>query len=107
MTVHHHPGEEILLSYASGDLAEPLALVVATHLALCPTCRGAVDDLEALGGVLLEQVGAETGDVASLGSAIDAAIARAARLPDLSAPRRASAKSDDLLPQPLLDYVGG
>ncbi len=105
MTVH--PGEELLLGYASGDLAEPLALVVATHLALCPKCRGAVDDLEALGGVLLERVRVETGDVASLETAVDAAIARAALLPDTPGPRRPLAASDRLLPQPLLDYAGG
>jgi putative transcriptional regulator len=103
----HHPGEEILLGYATGDLAEPLALVVATHLALCPKCRGTVDRLEDLGGVLLERLEIETGNVALLENAIDAAIARAARLPDASAPHRVSAPSDRLLPQPLLDYVGG
>ena len=104
MTMRHHPGDEILLSYASGDLAEPLALVVATHLALCPKCRAAVDRLEALGGVLLERIDAETDDDAVLDNAIDAAIARSARLSDAPAPRRAF---DPLFPQPLLDYIGG
>jgi len=107
MTARHHPGEEVLLGYASGDLAEPLALVVATHLALCPDCRAAADRLEALGGVLLERIGVETGNVASLESAIEAAIARAARLPDAPASRRVATVSDRLFPQPLLDYVGG
>jgi putative transcriptional regulator len=102
----HHPGEELLLGYATGDLAEPLALVVATHLALCPKCRGTVDRLEDLGGVLLERVAIETGDAVPLESAIDAAIARAAGLPHALA-GRVSASSDRLLPQPLLDYVGG
>lgn len=106
MTVRHHPGEEILLSYASGDLAEALALVVATHLALCPECRAAVERLEQLGGVLLERIEAETGDVASLESGIDAAIARAARLSDAPV-RRIPTPSGGLFPQPLLDYVGG
>jgi len=56
--------------------------------------------------VLLERMGVETGNVATLESAIDAAIARAARLPDAAA-RRVSTASAGLLPQPLLDYVGG
>jgi putative transcriptional regulator len=108
MTMHHHPGEEILLGYASGDLAEPLALVVATHLALCPKCRGTVDRLEALGGMLLERINdAGTGDVALLDRAIDAAITRAARLSNAPAPRRIAAPSDRLIPQLLLDYIGG
>jgi putative transcriptional regulator len=50
----YHPGEEILLDYADGSLSEPTALVVATHLALCPWCRRQVAELEAIGGALLE-----------------------------------------------------
>ena len=49
-----HPGEEILLDYAGGSLAEPAALVIATHLAFCPWCRRQVAELEAIGGALLE-----------------------------------------------------
>jgi len=87
MTARHHPGEEVLLGYASAILAEPLALVVATHLALCPDCRAAVDRLEALGGVLLERIG-ETGNVASLENAIDSRD-RPRRAPAPTLPHRA------------------
>jgi putative transcriptional regulator len=111
IAARHHPGEEVLLSYATGDLAEPMALAVATHMALCPVCRVEVDRLEALGGVLLERLGLETGNLTSLQGAIDAAITRAARLPQellVDKPaRRAAPVSDRLFPQPLLDYVGG
>ncbi len=51
----HHPDEGLLLDYASGHLAEPIALIVATHLALCPRCRSQVATFEALGGALLEE----------------------------------------------------
>lgn len=54
MTVTHRPPRELLLDYAAGNLAEPLALLVATHLTLCPESRREVSELEALGGALLE-----------------------------------------------------
>ena len=55
MTVTHRPPQELLLDYAAGNLAEPLALLVASHLTLCPESRHDVSELEALGGVLLER----------------------------------------------------
>jgi putative transcriptional regulator len=59
MTPQHHPGDDLLIAYAAGSQDEPVALVVATHLALCPRCRKEVERLEALGGVLLEEQEAE------------------------------------------------
>ncbi len=50
----YHPGEVVLLDYANGSLGEASALVVATHLALCPGCRNEVAEMEAIGGALLE-----------------------------------------------------
>jgi len=50
----HHPGDELLAAYASGGLPESVELVIATHLAMCPACRAAVDTFETIGGVLLE-----------------------------------------------------
>jgi putative transcriptional regulator len=35
----HHPDDSLLLEYAAGSLSEAKALLVATHLALCPACR--------------------------------------------------------------------
>ena len=52
----HHPNDGLLIAYAAGSLDEPLALLVATHLALCPDCRSTVGGYEALGGVLLEDI---------------------------------------------------
>lgn len=56
MKISHHPSEELLVSYASGSMMEPVALVVATHLAMCPACRRIVADAEAAGGALLEEL---------------------------------------------------
>lgn len=42
MTVRHHIGDDLLLSYAAGTLDEASSLLVATHLALCPHCRAQI-----------------------------------------------------------------
>lgn len=56
----YHPSDERLLDYAAGAASEPVALVVATHLALCPRCRSEVQELDKLGGALLEDLPAES-----------------------------------------------
>jgi len=54
--ITHHPSATTLLSYATGALPEALALVLATHLTHCPSCRRTVATLEAIGGALLDEV---------------------------------------------------
>lgn len=51
----HHPDEALLLDYATGALAEAFAVIVASHLTLCPACRHTVAAMEAVGGALIEQ----------------------------------------------------
>lgn len=55
MNPSFHPPQEFLMGFAAGSLLEPLALVVATHVALCPSCRIEVADNEAVGGILLDR----------------------------------------------------
>lgn len=55
---HHHLPDHLLLEYTAGALAAPLAMLVACHLTLCPSCRTHVQRLEAVAGALLE-AGAE------------------------------------------------
>ena len=101
----HHPSDELLLEYASGTQREPVALLIATHLALCPRCRHQISNLEALGGALMEQLGPDP--VAGDGLArllerldeVDEAVAPIEREPPQAAVSG--------LPQPLRDYVGG
>ena len=50
----HHLDYSTLLAYAAGTLDEAFSVVAASHLAVCPTCRNAVREAEAMGGVLLE-----------------------------------------------------
>lgn len=48
--------DELLVAHAAGRLAEPVALAVATHLALSPPGRARFAFYEALGGVLLDGI---------------------------------------------------
>jgi len=51
--------DELLMAHAAGKLAEPVALAVATHLALSPVSRARFAFYEALGGVLLDGIDPE------------------------------------------------
>ncbi|HXC56038.1 MAG TPA: ChrR family anti-sigma-E factor [Rhizomicrobium sp.] len=99
MTISHHPGEELLLSYASGAANEAAALLVASHLALCSDCRMSVAAAEAAGGSVLSQVA----PVALDRNAYDAVLAR------LDAPTAEIVRGANLagnVPAPLQPYVG-
>lgn len=55
MSVTHHLDDATLLRYASGDLDEAFAVVVASHIAMCGRCRQAARMAENIGGHLLER----------------------------------------------------
>lgn len=98
MTVHH-PHDELLLSYAAGSLPETTAVLVATHLALCPACRKSVSVAECVGGELMCDI-----LPAPMGAgALDATLSR------LDDEHRSAAvprpHGDARLPRPLCDYV--
>jgi putative transcriptional regulator len=46
--------DELLVAHAAGRLPEPVALAVATHLALSPAARSRYAAYEAVGGILLD-----------------------------------------------------
>ncbi|GAB4072605.1 ChrR family anti-sigma-E factor [Ancylobacter sonchi] len=56
MTIHHHATDETLMRYAAGQLPAAPARVIDVHLSGCPACRARVEQFEALGGALLEQI---------------------------------------------------
>ncbi len=104
MMPHHHPADDLLIAYAAGSQDEPLSLVIATHLALCPRCRTEVERLEELGGVLLDEQRPE-----SLGDdTLERVLARldeaVAEKPAQQQP--APAPADPRVPRPLRDYLG-
>lgn len=50
----HHPDEMLMLEYSAGSLSEPQALCIRLHLEKCPRCRGQLEIMNYLGGVVLE-----------------------------------------------------
>ncbi|MGD1879837.1 MAG: ChrR family anti-sigma-E factor [Kiloniellaceae bacterium] len=99
----YHPGPELLMDYASGALPEPVSLLVATHVSLCRGCQAEVARLEALGGVLFDELDGEP-----LGAgALDRALARLELPESLEAAPAAKPKGDRSLPRPLGDYLEG
>lgn len=102
-----HPDPEVLLSYAAGSLDQATAVLVATHLALCPRCRTDVGRLEAVGGAL-------TGSLEPAAIAPDALARTLARLDEPSPAAQAAPAvplHDDetrrTVPAPLRDHLGG
>ena len=103
MSVTHHPGEELLLAHATGAADEAVSLIVATHLALCPQCRGKVAKMEALGGAILSDI--EPEQVSD--SALRSVLARIETAPvEKPAPRTVPA-TPFAAPEPLRSYLGG
>lgn len=97
----HHPEADLLVEYASGSLREPVALLIATHLALCPQCRADTARLESVGGVLLEQLSPTSMSPGSLGKII-------AKLDEPAEPEQAplpAPPGDIRIPRPLRDYL--
>ncbi|WP_286239145.1 ChrR family anti-sigma-E factor [Neptuniibacter halophilus] len=56
MNIKHHLDEATLVSYAAGAISQSMALVVASHISLCPSCRQRVAQAESIGGLLLDQM---------------------------------------------------
>lgn len=102
MTASFHPADEFLVAYGAGSLDEATALLVATHLALCPRCRDEVARIETMGGTLLEGL-----PLAQMQSgALDAILAR---LDEPAPPPRRTPRptAPSFIPEPLRGYLGG
>ncbi|MGB8275812.1 MAG: anti-sigma factor, partial [Alphaproteobacteria bacterium] len=104
MIPHRHPPEDVLLSYAAGGLPEPVALLVATHLTLCPPCRAQCDDFVTLGGVILEGTAGDPVSSQCLERTLARLDAEDERPADPTAPPAFPSAS---LPQPLARYLPG
>lgn len=93
------------MAYAAGRLDEPVAVVVACHLAWCPCCRRAAATCEAIGGALL----ACLDDAPLSEGAAERAMARLdAPPPDPDeAADTSEAEADHGLPGPLIRMLSG
>jgi len=101
---NYHIDTTTLVEYSTGALKEPVAVLAATHLALCPDCRQTAEMLDHAGGGLIEAaneavVNPETRD------AVFAALDDAQSDDSTDAP---SAPALDLvIPLPLRNYLNG
>lgn len=102
-TIRHHLPDALLMAYSAGQLPEAFALVVAAHVSLCDECRVRAEGFDAVGGAVLEEVGAAEMAEGSLAATL-ALIGRGPKDPIV--PRRAPAPAA-VLPAPVRDYVGG
>jgi len=51
----HHPSADLLYAVAAGQQSAAVHKVVLAHAALCSACRKHLDELEAVGGALLDE----------------------------------------------------
>jgi putative transcriptional regulator len=93
---------ELLLAYSAGTAPEPVALLVATHLALCPECRGTVQGLDEVGGAMMGELEPAPVD----GAVLDGLLSRLDEPERPAAPKRAPPPEVAFLPEPLRSYVG-
>lgn len=59
MSPDHHPSHALLIDYAAGAMREAGAVVIASHLTLCPQCRQIVSMAEGIGGGLIDDLAPE------------------------------------------------
>ncbi len=101
MSPSHHCPDPLLTKYALGSASSAEAVVVATHLTLCPLCRARSEALEAAGGALLnaaEPEGVSTDEIDSLFARLD-------EPPEIRDPGPSDPAG--VLPRPLVRFVGG
>ncbi|MGB0539377.1 MAG: transcriptional regulator, partial [Paracoccaceae bacterium] len=97
--IKHHLTEELMIAYASGNLAESFSVAVATHISLCDQCRAAFESYNALGGALLEDT-----EGAALSS--DALAKTMALIEQHPLKEKVQAPKVSNVPAPLVDYIG-
>ena len=56
MSITHHPAPESLMSCSAGSMPEAFAAVMASHIAMCPSCRKELAVMERIGTVLFEAI---------------------------------------------------
>lgn len=87
---NHHPDEALLIEYANGSLGEAKALLVATHLALCPACRMSVAAGEAASAQLaFADAAADVGPIPDVtGTTVERSVSAAAPVVPVPEPLR-------------------
>jgi putative transcriptional regulator len=70
--VKHHPASDFLTDFVAGTLPVPQAACISAHLNYCNGCRKSAEQLQTIGGVLMEQLS----PVAVSESVLDTVLAR-------------------------------
>lgn len=99
----HHPSEELLMEYAAGAMAEPLAVALASHVALCSDCGKLIAKLEALGGVALDDLS----PAALAGDALARTLAALDRVEPAAPKPHYDDATRKLIPAPVRPYLRG
>lgn len=101
--ISQHPPFEMIVDYTTGALPSGVALVIATHAAICPECRSVIEQLETLGGVILEDMDVQAYDEnlpTSFLEKLDQSEVRAS-----ANTQTLDAATQKLIPRPLRRYV--
>jgi len=106
VTIRHHISDDLLLSYAAGSLAEGWSIAVATHLALCPSCRRRLAVAESIGGDMLETL-SDDASVDDSWASVRTRLQQQARSSAVGLRKTIPAGHGSGLPEPLRSYVGG
>lgn len=115
MTIRHHVEDELLVAYAAGDLPEAVALFVTAHAALCVACRSTILRWEDIGGEMLVDLPGTNMSDSALPSTLDRlenlglGVARNGSDPAtaVAPPLTVHPEASDVLPLPILEYLGG
>jgi putative transcriptional regulator len=108
MSIQYHPDDNHLVRYAAGELPEAWSILVATHNALCLSCRTKTRLAEAVGGVLVADSVPTEMSAGALEATMERALnqqADSVSSAELAAIEASTAKP--IFPQPLRDYAGG
>ena len=97
--IKHHLSEELLMAYASGNLAEAYSIAVAAHVSMCDHCRSQLESYNAVGGALLER---DT-NISIEQDAFSKTLERIRSTQQVAQPKE---KLHSDFPEPLTDYVG-
>lgn len=109
--IKHHLSDELLLDYAGGGLGEGWSLAVASHLALCPSCRSRLRGMERVGGMLLGAIDQTRDDMDGSWTAMKRRLCAEDTSTHKPDPEETETQISDgrkpVLPQPLRSYLGG
>lgn len=96
---NYHPSDELLMSFAAGQLPNALGIIAACHHQTCKQCQSKVRKYEQLGAVLIETTTAISMSDNSLDNLLD-------RLDSTPSPNEATTFiGDPRIPKPLRRFV--